>query len=184
MKMKRIPGHPMYYIIDDGRVWTDKQWKWRKGKDFRGYEQVILKQDRVSTYLYTHRLVAEAFVPNPDPEHNTIVWHKDYDLSNNRADNLEWISPEEMRRRIRRVNPTRAVIQTLPDGTERKYLSLTEAAKATGTTKSQISKCCRGLLKTTHGCKWRYYGKWHYVDGKPYRSKPAKRGKVEGDTGV
>lgn len=180
MRMKPIPGHPMYYIVDDGRIWTDKHWKWRTAKDVRGYEQVQLKHNRVSTYLYIHRLVAEAFVENPDPEHNTIVWHKDGDLSNNNCDNLEWISLEEMRRRRRKVTLTRAVVQTLPDGTERIYTSLTEAARENGITKSLIANCCRGRKPTVHGSKWRYYGTWHYVDGKPYRGRTAQKTK-EGD---
>lgn len=37
-----------------------------------------------------HRMVADTFIPNPDPEHLTDVNHIDGDKSNNRADNLEW----------------------------------------------------------------------------------------------
>ena len=57
-----------------------------------GYCQVSLcKQNNVSQFL-VHRLVAEAFVPNPDnlPQVN----HKDEVKTNNRADNLEWCTPE------------------------------------------------------------------------------------------
>ena len=42
-----------------------------------------------------HRLVAEAFCYNPDIIHKTQVHHKNCDSLDNRADNLEWLTPEE-----------------------------------------------------------------------------------------
>lgn len=53
-----------------------------------GYLTVGLYKNGVTTYFYVHRLVAEAFIPNPDrlPEVN----HKNLDKSDNRASNLEW----------------------------------------------------------------------------------------------
>ena len=53
-----------------------------------GYFTVCLYKNKIHKYYLIHRLVAEAFLPNPDnlPEVN----HKDEDKSNNRVDNLEW----------------------------------------------------------------------------------------------
>ena len=53
-----------------------------------GYLHVSLWKDRTKRFFYIHRLVADAFIPNPDnlPEVN----HKDECLSNNSVDNLEW----------------------------------------------------------------------------------------------
>ncbi len=53
-----------------------------------GYKKVELTNNGFSKRYYVHRLVAEAFIPNPDnlPEVN----HKDEIASNNHVDNLEW----------------------------------------------------------------------------------------------
>ena len=53
-----------------------------------GYKQVHLSKNGSQEPLYVHRLVAEAFLQNPDclPEIN----HKDEDKTNNRVENLEW----------------------------------------------------------------------------------------------
>ena len=45
--------------------------------------------------VYVHQKVAQAFVPNPDPEHNKVVMHKNNDKTDPRAENLEWWSQSE-----------------------------------------------------------------------------------------
>lgn len=58
-----------------------------------GYHSVCLCKDNVKKYYRVHRLVAQAFIPNLDnkPEVN----HKDGNRSNNRVDNLEWVTRSE-----------------------------------------------------------------------------------------
>ena len=59
-------------------------------KDKDGYVKVILCKNNKTRFLSIHRLIAEAFIPNPDnlPQIN----HKDECKSNNSIDNLEWCS--------------------------------------------------------------------------------------------
>lgn len=59
----------------------------------KGYKKVNLSKENKVTQRYVHRLVAEAFIPNPlnKPEVN----HIDYDKSNNKLDNLEWVTSKE-----------------------------------------------------------------------------------------
>lgn len=59
----------------------------------KGYQTITLTKDGKNKNHYIHRLVAEAFKQNPEclPEVN----HKDYDKSNNCADNLEWCTRRE-----------------------------------------------------------------------------------------
>lgn len=52
------------------------------------YYGVVLCKNKVNTQFYVHRLVAEAFIPNPN--NLSEVNHIDENKLNNRADNLEW----------------------------------------------------------------------------------------------
>ena len=99
---KDIEGYEGYYQVSNlGRVRSlDRMIGWRFGvkqfkkgtllkpKKTRGYDCVGLSINRHSSYKRIHRLVAIAFIPNPDnlPQIN----HKDNNPHNNKADNLEW----------------------------------------------------------------------------------------------
>lgn len=56
------------------------------------YVLVALCRDGEKKHIQVHRLVAEAFIPNP--KNLPCVNHKDENPSNNRADNLEWCTSE------------------------------------------------------------------------------------------
>ena len=87
---KPIKGYEgLYYIAEDGRVYSCIQNKWLKtriNKD--GYPIVNLQMKT----KYIHRLVAEAFIPNPD--NLPVVNHKDENKLNFSIDNLEWCTYE------------------------------------------------------------------------------------------
>lgn len=54
----------------------------------RGYMKVSLRKDKKNKSVFVHRLVAMAFIPNPN--NYPIINHKDEDKTNNLVDNLEW----------------------------------------------------------------------------------------------
>ena len=60
-----------------------------------GYLYVKLKVNGKTKIIELHRLVAGAFIPNPDPEHKTQVHHRDDNKQNNCVDNLQWVTPSE-----------------------------------------------------------------------------------------
>lgn len=59
----------------------------------KGYLRIALAKNGTKKYFYIHRLVAEAFIPNPNEL--LCVNHKDCNTSNNNVDNLEWITHKD-----------------------------------------------------------------------------------------
>lgn len=93
MKTKAIPGFPNYYISDEGDVFSDMTGKWIKLKhdiNWSGYHRVSIRYNGTTIRKSVHRLVAEAFVPNP---YNLLeVDHIDFNRGNNKSTNLMWLS--------------------------------------------------------------------------------------------
>lgn len=87
-KWKSIKGFEgLYEVSDLGRVRSIKSDTILKGELLHGYKRVALFNEKYKK-VFVHRLVADAFIPNPDglPQIN----HKDEDKTNNCVDNLEW----------------------------------------------------------------------------------------------
>ena len=84
-----------FWIESTGRLRNAKTKRWLKGGINKGYHFYSLYFRGKQYILYTHRIVSEYFVDNPDPINNTIVHHLDGNPLNNNYLNLEWISPKE-----------------------------------------------------------------------------------------
>lgn len=93
MEEKPIKDFPGYTVTSDGKVISYKFSKPRVMKTWiqlGGYENIKLCRENKTYHFLIHRLVAEAFIPNPEglPEIN----HKNKIRNDNRAENLEWCS--------------------------------------------------------------------------------------------
>ena len=126
----------------------------------RGYAKVFLSDNGKQNGVLVHRLVASAFVVNDDPTNKTQVNHINEDKTDNRASNLEWVTPSENINYGTGVD-RRAKTQSLPvvmvyRGLSVVFDSAEDAEKRTGIPAKSIQKCCVGRLKSTHGATFAY----------------------------
>jgi len=91
-----IVGFPHYSVTNLGRVFdcrTGRAEELKGSLNQKGYRQVSLKvKGKHHVTKLVHRLVAEAFIPNPDKLKH--IHHLDEDKTNNDVSNLVWISPK------------------------------------------------------------------------------------------
>lgn len=88
---KPIPNYENYFIYDNGDLINEITGKKLEGSiRLNGYREYRLSKDNIKVGFYAHRLVAEAFIPNPD--NLPIVNHIDGNKLNNDVSNLEWVS--------------------------------------------------------------------------------------------
>ena len=124
--------------------------------DRAGYLRLGLSKDNIKSTHLVHRLVAEAFIPNPDnlPQVN----HKDENKQNNCVDNLEWCDANyNANYGTRTARQSKSVIQYSLSGEQiRVWNSATEAAKNLKLHQANISNCCYGLQGSSGGFLWKF----------------------------
>lgn len=143
----------------------------------KGYPCVVLHKNCKANSKLVHRLVAIAFIPNPDklPQVN----HKDTNKQNNHVSNLEWITNEDNMRhafangcfkttkkqiehaienQIKMASKRRKPVEMYSkDGVLLEtFDSLTEAEKRTKVSNSKISMVCKGKRKSAGNYIWKY----------------------------
>lgn len=164
-----IPGYEgLYQVSNYGRI---KSLLNGKGRILRmyanikwGYLYVFLYKDKKRKCFRVHRLVAMAFLPDPGnlPEVN----HKDENVKNNCAENLEWCTSlynnhygkhrQHMKDAVTKTRG-RPVLQYSEEGELiAEYCSIGEAWRKTKTSREHIGEVCKGKRKTAGGHMWKY----------------------------
>ena len=161
-----------YTVNTEGKVFNKHGHEMRPVVNQHGYEMVSLSDNGAKKSYSVHRLVAEAFIPNPDCKRT--VNHIDGNKRNNNVSNLEWcthgenekhayvhnlrksyltdadrkrgarIHGDEMKRRVRVVE------------NDTVYDSALECAEALGCDRGAISRCCNGLANKHHGLHFEF----------------------------
>lgn len=122
-----------------------------------GYFSISIDRGKGSKTLFVHRLVAKAFIPNPD--NLPYVNHKDRNPSNNRVENLEWCTPyynnhyDGACERSRRHEAVRQY--DLNGKFIKEYPSQKVAAERTGAHSDAICACCHHRCLSSGGFQWR-----------------------------
>ncbi len=162
---KPVVGYEgLYEVSNFGRV-RKLEYRLMSGHNHKGYVRVNLTKDGEKKSVFVHRLVAEAFLPNPDSY--PIINHKDERPGNNRVDNLEWCDHKhnanwgtnKERISAHSKNKSAVVAVDIETGEEVIYPSVAAAGKAlTGkyVGGSSISEAASGKRKTAYGKIWRY----------------------------
>ena len=178
---KDIPGYEgLYQISNLGRVKSLKRkvyagrgrmrWQYEKilsenKTNGNGYKIVSLNKESKSQNKYIHRLVAEAFLENPN--NYKYINHKDENKSNNCVDNLEFCTAQynstynnlhirnglkkrnnKYSKKILQLNDNDEIITIFP--------SISEASRQLNVSYQAISDCLRGIQKHSAGYKWKY----------------------------
>ena len=147
----------LYAITRDGKVWSYRSNKFLKhSNNGKGYYQISLCKDGKGKNYLIHRLVAEAFIPNPLglPQVN----HKDENPQNNCASNLEWCDAKynaNYGTRTERSNKKRSKPVYCIE-LDKTFYGARQAARELGLDNSNIVSCCKGKRKTTGGFHWMY----------------------------
>lgn len=158
---REVKEYSNYEVNQLGEIRHKKRQKILKPRDNNGgYQYVNFKINGKNTNFAVHRIVANAFIPNPNGY--TEVNHKDYNKKNNCVDNLEWVSSSQNKQHsyLKQENKKsrgKAVNQYTKEGTFLKtFDSVSDAAKELGCCVAAISNCCLGRTKTSQGFRWSF----------------------------
>lgn len=185
MRQIDIEGFENYQITDDGRVWSKKTNKYlsTNKKNGNGYPQVMLYKNGVGVLVKIHRLVAKAFIPNP--QNKPCIDHINTDKTLNVVSNLRWVThTENMNNPITKQKMKTISVGRHPSEEARKKMSLSHKGKIAhnrktvyqyrldnelvkvydsvadaaknGFDKGHVAACCLGKLKTHKGFRWSY----------------------------
>lgn len=148
----------LYQISNQGRVkslYTNKILKLSLGG--RGYYLVKLAKNGIKKTFSVHRLVIKQFIPNPDNKGD--VNHINGIKTDNRIENLEWMTRSEnmLHSCYTLGSLIKSVIQMdLNDKILNIYTSINKASKENNISIGNISSVCSGKRKTAGGYKWKF----------------------------
>lgn len=166
-KTKQIPNYPFYFVSECGEIISNKRNKpivMKQGTNGGfGYKYAILTNHTGSKTYRVHRIVAHAFIDNPDL--HRVVHHIDGNRKNNSVDNLMWCSytfnnVDAIKKGTRKcVGGVKKPVQQICLETSRvlnEYPSVSAAARAMECDTSAIRWVATGQMKSCRGYGWKF----------------------------
>lgn len=166
---KCINGYEnLYQISNFGNIKNNKGQILKQFKNHKGYLITQLSNNGKSKTFIVHRLVAQAFIPNP--ENKPQINHKDTNKLNNYIDNLEWVTNSENKKHAK----LNGLCKSSPKGGANKRAIKVDQYDLNNNlikqwdcisdiirffklkTGSNIISCCKGRLNTAYGYIWKY----------------------------
>jgi len=145
----------LYYIQKNGNVYNSKG-KLLKPDATRKYLKVSLSSHNIHKSFTVHRLVALAFIDNPD--NKPQVNHIDENKLNNDVTNLEWVTPLENLMHsniiVKGNDSHRKKVRCIDTGEI--FDSVASACKRYGMKHSNVVACCKNRRRKCGGKKWEY----------------------------
>lgn len=151
----------LYQVSNFGRVKRVETGRILKGcKNTDGYHRVILYKNSVSSTKTIHRLVAQAFIPNP--ENKSDVNHIDEDKANNNVNNLEWSTRKEninhgtRNERNSKTQSIPIIATNIKTGESTEFYGTKDCAIKLWLNPPSITNALKGRLKQTGGYTFKY----------------------------
>lgn len=155
----------LYQVSNLGRV---KSFLYHNGTNERiikpirlknGYYNVGLSKNKISKRIYIHRLVADAFIPNPN--NYPVINHKDENPSNNCVNNLEWCTQKYNMNygtlKEKQKRESKSVLQyDLNNNFIKQWNSISDAEQKLNITHCNIVACLKHRRNNAGGFIWKY----------------------------
>lgn len=166
---KQVQGYESYEISNQGRVRNQAGHIMKPYIKADGYACIKLCKNNIRKNFRIHRLVAQAFIPNP--ENKEFVDHINGIRNDNRVENLRWCTRAEnnnfelARKHNSESKKNSEAIKKWANARKKKvrcielnivFNSITEAGEKLGINFSNISAVCKGKRETCGGYHWEY----------------------------
>lgn len=164
-----------YHVSKTGQIWSKNINRYLKSRNIGDYFQARLRNKDGAYNFYVHIIVATVFIDNPD--NLPVVNHKDGNKFNNTVENLEWCTRSyniQHAHDTGLTKCTREVIQLSLEGKKiAEYKSISEAARITKISRTNIGECCTGKPQSGTGYKHYTAGgfKWEYKNQVEIKNK-------------